>query len=269
MLPHGDTKHGVPMTDNIEDASGEGGYVFISHNHLDFDKVRIIRNTLEEKGFEPLCFFLKCLSDDDEIDALIKREIDSRSLFVYAKSRNSENSSWVQRELSYIESTGRKIDRVIDLESGEDLTTVAGKLMDSMRVFVSYSRRDWDVVQKVIDRLKSRDLRIFGDWDLALGSDWYSDTKESIRQASEHGCVLLFDSRNSSSSESVNMEIEYANACQSDIVCVDIDDGSGYRPTLPTLRHLLMSDPPKEEEIENVVDTVESVLVQKFKRSVC
>ena len=39
-----------------------GGYVFISHSHKDIEKVRILRNVMEENGFEPLCFFLKCLT---------------------------------------------------------------------------------------------------------------------------------------------------------------------------------------------------------------
>lgn len=47
-----------------------GGWVFISHSHQDISLVRKIRNHLESLGFEPLMFFLKCLSDDDEIDFL-------------------------------------------------------------------------------------------------------------------------------------------------------------------------------------------------------
>ena len=56
----------------------KGGYIFLSHSHEDIEKVREIRNSLEQDGFEPLCFYLKCLSDDSEIEDLIKREIDAR-----------------------------------------------------------------------------------------------------------------------------------------------------------------------------------------------
>ena len=39
-------------------------YFFISHSHQDIEKVRIIRNVIEETFFyEPILFFLKCLSD--------------------------------------------------------------------------------------------------------------------------------------------------------------------------------------------------------------
>lgn len=40
--------------------------------------MRQVRNILEQQGYRPLMFFLNCLNDDNEIDGLIKREIDSR-----------------------------------------------------------------------------------------------------------------------------------------------------------------------------------------------
>ncbi|MBQ4111381.1 MAG: hypothetical protein IJD38_01150 [Clostridia bacterium] len=61
----------------------QGGWIFISHSHQDIQKVRLIRNRLEEKGLEPLMFYLKCLSDEQEIEELIKREIDERDWFIY------------------------------------------------------------------------------------------------------------------------------------------------------------------------------------------
>lgn len=53
-------------------------WIFLSHSNKDFAKVRLIRNYLEERSCRPLIFYLKCLSNDDEIDDLIKREIDCR-----------------------------------------------------------------------------------------------------------------------------------------------------------------------------------------------
>ena len=63
-----------------------GGYIFISHSHNDIEKVRKIRNLLEKDGFEPLCFYLKCLSNANEIEDLIKREIDAREWFIFVNS---------------------------------------------------------------------------------------------------------------------------------------------------------------------------------------
>ena len=76
----------------------KGGYIFLSHSHDDIEKVRKIRNALEKDGFEPLCFYLKCLEDDDEIADLIKREIDAREWFVFVDSENARKSRWVTLE---------------------------------------------------------------------------------------------------------------------------------------------------------------------------
>lgn len=49
-------------------------WVFLSHSNKDYEKVRIVRNILEEHGFRPLMFFLKCL-DDDKNDEEVRRLI--------------------------------------------------------------------------------------------------------------------------------------------------------------------------------------------------
>ena len=77
-------------------------WIFLSHSNKDFAKVRLIRNYLEERSCRPLMFYLKCLSNDDEIDDLIKREIDCRTRFIICDSENSQASKWVQSEVKYI-----------------------------------------------------------------------------------------------------------------------------------------------------------------------
>lgn len=80
-----------------------GGRVFLSHSHQDIETVRNIRNQFEKLGFESLMVYLKCLSDKDEIEDLIKREINERDWFVYLDSPNARKSNWVQTERAYIE----------------------------------------------------------------------------------------------------------------------------------------------------------------------
>ena len=92
----------------------EGGYVFISHSHLDIDKVRILRNRMEEEGFEPLCFYLKCLTEEDEITGLIQREIDAREWFVYVDSKNARNSDWVAKVPFSQASTEAAVDAMLE-----------------------------------------------------------------------------------------------------------------------------------------------------------
>ena len=43
-------------------------WIFVSHSTKDLDKVRAVRDAIENIGGEPILFFLKCLSDHDEID---------------------------------------------------------------------------------------------------------------------------------------------------------------------------------------------------------
>lgn len=82
-------------------------WVFLSHSNKDYVKVREVRNLLEEQNFRPLMFFLNCLNEDDEIDSLIKREIDSRKRFILCDSPNAQSSKWVQKEVEYIQSKQR------------------------------------------------------------------------------------------------------------------------------------------------------------------
>ena len=94
-------------------------WVFLSHSNKDYEKVIKVRDLLEKNSFRPLMFFLKCLNDDDEIDELIKREIDSRGRFILCDSENSRNSYWVKREVEYIKSKQR-VYQTIDIDASLD-----------------------------------------------------------------------------------------------------------------------------------------------------
>ncbi len=68
-------------------------WVFVSHTNKDIAKVRQVRDAIEKAGAQPILFFLKCLSDHDEIDDLIKREIEARFFFAIALTQNERNGS--------------------------------------------------------------------------------------------------------------------------------------------------------------------------------
>lgn len=55
----------------------EGFWVFVSHSTKDFERVRLVRNALEDSGFRPILFYLKCLENENEVNGLLKREIDA------------------------------------------------------------------------------------------------------------------------------------------------------------------------------------------------
>ena len=113
-------------------------WVFLSHSNKDYEKVKEVRNILEHNSFRPIMFFLKCLADDDEIDALIKREIDSRERFILCNSENARNSQWVQKEIQYIKSRQRII-QTIDIDADiKDIEKAIRNFKKRNSVFISY-----------------------------------------------------------------------------------------------------------------------------------
>lgn len=78
------------------------GWVFLFHSFLDIEKVKVIRNYLEEYQFNSIMFFLKCFEDGKkhtkEIKRLLECEIKSRNIFVFCKSVNSKKSKCIKWE---------------------------------------------------------------------------------------------------------------------------------------------------------------------------
>ena len=108
-----------------------------------------MRDALERAGAEPILFFLKCLSDHDEIDGLIEREIDARYFFLLCDSDDAKKSKWVQDEVAHVKSLhGRKIE-LIDLDSDWNVQ-LAGitNLVSNATAFLSYSHSDHVLVDQ-------------------------------------------------------------------------------------------------------------------------
>ena len=255
-----------PIDDGAEK---EGGYVFISHSHKDIKEVRKLRNILEEQGFEPLFFYLKCLSDDDEVEGLIKREIDAREWFVYVDSPNARMSSWVQKERDYINSLGNK--RVLSISLGEDISTEtqAKRIMRSLRVFLSYSHLDSAIVEQLQAKFLKRDLQVWWDRDFMAKEDWGGQTTKEMGRASEDGCMVLLLTKNSVHSEKAMNELTYfmeKKALVLPIVVGNVDFTPAMRCYLDQLQFLQLSDPPKDRELEHVVQKVENLLIDRFNR---
>lgn len=167
-------------------------WVFLSHSHEDYEKVRKVRDMLEDQNMRPLMFFLKCLNDHDEIDSLIKREIDCRTRFIYCKSNNTEDpDGWVQREVEYISSKDRNFE-TIDLNSpDEELLQRIDEIKKNATIFISYNRDEYDLAEQVYDRLSKYDLDIsFDRYFLRRGSDFENEMQLSIDEACNKGHVI-------------------------------------------------------------------------------
>ncbi len=155
------------MTDNNNEI-----WVFLSHSNKDYEKVIKVRNLLEKNSFRPLMFFLKCLNDDDEIDDLIKREIDSRGRFILCDSENARNSDWVKREIEYIQSKQR-VYQTVNIDDEEEY--IAKTILDFKKestMYISYTSIDKSIYHKLSDLLKK-------DWDFRI-NEWENERLYSM-----------------------------------------------------------------------------------------
>lgn len=131
-------------------------WVFLSHSNKDYEKVRQVRNILEEQGFRPLMFFLNCLEDEDEIDSLIKREIDSRKRFILCDSQNAQNSKWVQEEVLYIKERKRLWEKVNIDSSIEEIKNALCRFQARNIIYINGTFDDEEIVEAIKLYLQER-----------------------------------------------------------------------------------------------------------------
>ena len=166
-------------------------WVFLSHSHEDYEKVRKVRDMLEDQHMRPLMFFLKCLNDHDEIDSLIKREIDCRTRFILCDSENARKSDWVKEEVKYIKSQDR-IYETIDLDL--PIETIKQKLNEFKRkatLFISYNRENQKLARMIYERLSKFDFQMFVDMDLLRpGDDYLKTVISSLDSAAANGFII-------------------------------------------------------------------------------
>lgn len=164
----------------MTDYSNNEIWVFLSHSNRDYEKVRQVRNMLEEQSLRPLMFFLHCLNDNEEIDSLIKREIDCRTRFILCDSENARKSHWVQKEVEYIKSQNR-ICETIDLsKSLEEIKVTLQDFINKTKIFISYNREEYELAEMVYNRLSIYDFSVYIDraWDFK--SSYNQNYKDAV-----------------------------------------------------------------------------------------
>jgi len=189
----------------------EGAWIFLSHSHKDFDKVRDLRNELEVQRHHPLLFFLKCLDDTSEIDDLIRREIEARSWFILCKSPNADASHWVQEERKIIAALPDHTSTVVDLDKplATQLSSVSG-LTKRASVFLSYARADAPHAKLIEASLREDDFGVFSDLQVSPGISWQVQITIALNAAVDRGAVLVLLSRASMTSQLQRQEIMLA-----------------------------------------------------------
>jgi hypothetical protein len=156
-------------------------------------------------------FYLKCLSNDDEIDNLIKREIDCRTRFIICDSENSKESKWVQSEVAYIKSQLRSYD-IIDLgKDEEEINRQLDKIIKNTQIFLSYSRSDAEFVSVVYSHVRKYDLRCYyEEKEFVATKNYQEQVNNAIDLAKDFGFVVFFASEQSVATKWVTYELQYA-----------------------------------------------------------
>ena len=240
----------------------KGGYVFLSHSHQDIQIVRQIRNAMEEAGFEPLCFYLKCLSDDDEIEGLIKREIDAREWFVYLDSPNARSSAWVTKERKYIESLGNKQIVTINLESDTPLQEVSEKLIRGLRICIVSHPAD--------EALAKAFCRLFTEKEMQVSLRITGTLEEPIDE-NEAGCIVTLLSRNGIRTEALDTLFGRADTSCTMIIPVLTGEYTDVRSEIQSdsrYPHIyLLSDPGSLSLREEIVRHIETDMTHDLRKA--
>ena len=230
----------------------EGGWIFISHSHLDIKIVRKIRNKLEEQGYEPLMFYLKCLNDDNEIESLIKREIDEREWFIYVDSKNAANSRWVQTERQYISQLKDK--KIFTININDDIIKQIDNITSQLKVYISYSGRDKYLYDKIKLALLEKDFLVLDNE--SMSGDIVSSIKNQIDQTVRNGFVLLLVTKNSIKSEWIKREIEYAKISGGKIIPIYVGDATLDKALsfhLGEVQGVHLDEMPSQEQIKKII----------------
>lgn len=243
--------------------------IFLSHSHKDEEKVRKIRDILETLDCEPLIFFLKCLDDDNQnLEDFIKKEIEARNIFLYCKSRNSERSEWVKKELEYIRSLDKSRIYEVDIENDFQqgiirLLNALMKMIKQNRLFVSCSDLDKKTAKAIMTFMRKKGIAVFDYTDVRAGASWFNQIKNEIAKCAEEGNVIVILSENSNKSKYVMMELEYALNCGASVIPVIIKSDKNYVGDFGTILYksnaLKIDSKPTKEQLE----TLYRVLIEK------
>ena len=207
-----DEGHEAMSERNRSSNAPPGAWVFVSHSNTDIAGVRAVRDELERMGHCPLLFFLKCINADDELDGLIKREIEARNFFLLCDSPGARASAWVRREVAHIKSLPHRVWRKVDLEDDPVAQLRAiQELSESATVFLSYSHVDSTTVAPIREALRAAEYRVWSDEEsLAPALKWREQIEGGIAQAIHNGFVIVFITPEALTSRWVGHEIELA-----------------------------------------------------------
>lgn len=178
----------INSMERIEDGNDDI-WVFVSHSSKDFEKVRKLRNMMEDIGLRPLLFYLKCLKKDPEIFELLKREIDVRPRFILCDSENSRESKYVNEEVRYIKSKRRQY-VTVDIEDEASFMRKIQELKRRSQIFLSYSRNDHELARRIAKALQEVGFNVIDFTTLSSGIYFAERIKTTILDVSSKGYFI-------------------------------------------------------------------------------
>ncbi|MBO5736848.1 MAG: toll/interleukin-1 receptor domain-containing protein [Clostridia bacterium] len=242
---------------------GEGGYVFVSHSHLDIKEVREVRNFLEDNGIEPILFYLRSMEHGGEekielLRSLIYEEIDSREFFLYLDSEHAKKSKWVQEEVNYIMQTAPEKVFTASLDGGvEGVKRSLKEFLRKMRVYISSSGADRALTARLKKALLASDFRVYEEEEfLSAGGSWFSTVKRTLKDISKEGTVVALLTERSIQSSYIKIELETALRYGGRVLPILVGDldltGTGLE-FLSKRTHFRLENPDSDEELKEFV----------------
>ncbi len=242
--------------------SQEGIYIFLSHSHDDVAAVRKLRNSLENRGFNPIMLYLHSLKRRSAIKRLLKNEIKAREWFVYCDSPTARKSKWVNWERKY---AAKVKDRVraftVDITETGDWTDQLQRETERIEryttVYMSYAIKDKELARLLRDKLAGFGYQVIFDADFSSGADYLDKISSMIDSATKNGFVLLLLTENSANRPYVHHEIAYAEHSGGMIVPVIAGNpelSERWQMFLKTRSALRVSKTPSESEISSIVN---------------
>lgn len=238
-------------------------WIFLSHSSEDFNKVRKIRNYLEEKSYRPLMFYLKCLESDEEIYDLITREIDVRTRFILCDSENARCSDWVKKEMDYISNQDppRSFLR-IDLSQSDDIIhRQLDSYVNQMNIYISCTRNHNDLFRKIRLRLNKYDLNVLPDLDSCnSGNNFAQEIEKQINHAANNGYYVFLYSKDIVNSSFVANEFKLADKLGANVLLFTLDEESDKMCSndcsLGKYRHIDVSKYSNEDKADTITNRI-------------
>ena len=240
-----------------------GCWIFLSHSSHDIEKVRMIRNEFEKYGQNPLAFHLKCLTTDtesgkQELDNLIKREIDAREWFVFCDSDSARLSEYVQMEMNYIINNNKKNIWSIDMSKPiSEIRKTVEDICTKMKVFISFYSSERPIADTLRKELIKRDFEV---WEPAVSdTNWKKPFRSAIKDAAKYGFFISLITKHYS--ESKIMEWEVMQAMSNGALIIPLVCGDAEIPKyLQHIQCYKLPCVPRESDIHLVVELIEAIL---------